>query len=387
MQEKLNALLERDLRNGQYIGANAAVYKNGICLYSGSVGYADREKAQPMTEDSIFRIYSMTKPVTSAAAMQLMEAGKLHPDDPVSYYFPGFAHAKIFAEDGSVQPAPRDITVRDLLNMTSGLPYANITNPTQRAVDLLYKEMEARRDTDDAVDLEEYCERMAQIPLEFAPGSHWDYGTSADILGGVIQKASGTEYRQYLMDHILGPLGMTDTDFYVAKSKQSRFAAAYCFSEAGLVRDDGCYLGLNDFHSLPAFISGGAGLCSTITDYAKFACTLAQGGISPEGVRILSPAAVQYLRTPQVYGEGFRKDQQWESLQGYAYGNLVRILMDPAQAGTLATPGEFGWDGWTGTYFCADPAEQLVILFWIQVACSGTSRTAKCMRNIVYANL
>lgn len=387
MQKKLDSLLEHDLKKGQYIGANAAVYKDGNCLYSRSVGFADRENNQLMTENSIFRIYSMTKPVTAVAALQLMERGMLHPDDPVSYFFPGFAHARIFTDDGKIQPASRDITVRDLLNMTSGLPYANISNPTQRAVDTLYKQMEVLRGTEAAWDLEEYCERMAEIPLEFTPGSRWDYGTSADILGGVIQKASNMEFRQYLQKHIFSPLGMTDTDFYVPEDKQERFAASYCFSETGLVRDDGCYLGLNDFRSLPDFISGGAGLSSTITDYARFACTLAEGGTSPDGVRLLSPAAMAYLRTPQVFGEKFQKDQQWESLQGYGYGNLVRILMDPAKAGTFANRGEFGWDGWTGTYFCVDPAEKLAILFWIQVACAGTSRTAKCMRNIVYANL
>ena len=387
MKQLLDSMIEQTLANGQFVGANAAVYRDGECLYLHSAGMADKERGRAMTPDTIFRIYSLTKPVTAVAVMQLVEQGRLHPDFPVSWYLPEFRDPKVYEADGSVRPAAREILVQDLLNMTSGLPYPNCLNRTQQDVASFYGDMAEVRDTPQAIDTMEYCRRMAAIPLEFDPGTHWDYGTSADILGGVVQAVSGTEYREYLRQNIFLPLGMEDTDFYVPKEKQARFAQAYMQSEDGLVPDTDCHLGLNNYLTLPAFISGGAGLCSTITDYARFANTLANGGTSKEGVRILGRQALDYIRTPQVMGEGFRQDQQWDSLRGYDYGSLVRVLTNKARAGTIASLGEYGWDGWTGTYFCVDPAEKLSILFWIQVANAGTSPAAKLMRNIVYGAL
>ncbi len=388
MKQKIDQLIERDLQNGVFVGANAAVYKSGKCLYSGSFGLADRENALEMRSDTIFRIYSMTKPVTAAAAMQLVEKGILHPDMPVSYFLPEFKESLVYDENGETFVSPEPLRIQHLLNMTSGLAYPNCCSQTQKDTASLFGEMEARRDGSNPVDTMEFCRRMAKIPLAFVPGTHWEYGTSADILGGVIQAASGMDYREYLQKHIFAPLGMEDTDFYVPKEKLPRFAASYCWGDSReLLRDDGCYLGLNDRKSLPAFISGGAGLCSTIPDYARFAEALACGGATKDGVRILSRQSVDYIRTPQVGGAQFLQDQQWDSLRGYEYGSLVRVLTDRAHAGTIANTGEFGWDGWTGTYFCVDPKEELSIFFWIQVACAGTTDTAKLMRNIVYGAL
>ncbi len=388
MKQAIDALIERDLNNGAYVGANAAVYRDGECLYSGSFGMSDREAQRPMEFDHIFRIYSMTKPVTAAAVMQLTEKGKLHPDMPISYFLPEFSNVQVYAADGSVRPAVRPLLIQDLLNMTSGLCYPNCISQSQKDVASFYGEMEQRRDGSNPVDTMEYCRRMAEIPLAFDPGTHWEYGTSADILGGVIQAASGMEFRSYLSENIFQPLGMSDTDFYVPEEKLHRFAASYTRDEHGILqRDEGCYLGLNNCRTLPAFISGGAGLCSTISDYSRFAEALANGGSTKDGVRILSRQSVDYIRTPQVGGAQFLADQQWDSLHGYEYGSLVRVLTNRAKAGTIANLGEFGWDGWTGTYFCVDPEEKLSIFFWIQVACAGFSDTAKLMRNIVYSTL
>ncbi len=388
MKQTIDALIQRDLENGAFVGANAAVFQSGKCLYEGAFGYADREQQRPMTKDAIFRIYSMTKPVTAAAALQLVERGVLHPDMPVSYFIPEFAGTTVYNPDGTTRPCARQVLVQDLLNMTSGLCYPNAETKSQQDTSHFFWQMEQRRDGENPVDTMEFCRTMAGIPLGFDPGTHWEYGTSADVLGGVIQAASGMDYRDYLRKNILDPLGMHDTDFFVAPGKLGRFTAAYERGEDGaLLRDEKCYLGLNDYRSKPAFISGGAGLTSTIADYARFAEALAHGGTTRDGVRILSPASVDYIRTPQVGGAQFEADQQWDSLHGYEYGSLVRVLTNRAKCGTLANPGEFGWDGWTGTYFCVDPAEELTILFWIQVACAGYTNTAKLMRNIVYANL
>ncbi len=387
MQKLLDDLFEHCLKSGDFVGANAAVYRDGECVYANSFGMADREAGRAMQPDTIFRIYSMTKPVTAVAALQLVEQGKLHPDFPVSWYLPGFAEMQVSQSDGTAHPAREMLRVQHLLNMTSGLPYAGDCTPAEQGVKALYAEMERRRETDHPMDTLAFCEQLSTLPLDFEPGTHWKYGTSADLLGGVIQAVSGMEFRDYLKQHIFAPLGMEDTDFYVPAEKQERLAAAYTYGETGLVRDDADYFGLNDYRSKPVFISGGAGLTSTIGDYARFANALANGGTTKDGIRILGRQAFDYLRTPQVSGAEFRHDQNWDSLRGYDYGCLVRVLTDKHGAGTLASLGEFGWDGWTGTYFCVDPAEKLTILFMIQTACAGTSCAAKLMRNIVYGNL
>ena len=383
MKQRIDALIEKDLNCGVFVGANAAVYRGGECLYSNSFGMADRENGIPMQEDSIFRIYSMTKPVTAAAVIQLVERGILEPQMPVSRFIPEFAAPEVYEPDGTVRPAKSEITIQHLLNMQSGLTYGDRWSLTQKDTAKLFGEMDARRDGEEPMDTAEFCRRIADIPLQFDPGTNWDYGVSADILGGVVQAATGMDYRDYLRENIFLPLGMNDTDFYVPEEKQHRFTAAYAFGEDGLEHDGGCHLGLNDYRTKPVFISGGAGLCSTITDYAKFACALANGGTSADGVRILSPKSVEYIRTPQV-PNSMLLPKGWDSLKGYDYGSLVRVLTSKKDFGTLANLGEFGWDGWTGTYFTVDPTENLVILFWIQVACAGTSETAKLMRNAVY---
>lgn len=386
MKEKIDALIQKDLKAGAFVGANAAVFQDGKCLYEGCFGYADREKGTKMAPDSIFRIYSMTKPVTAVAVMQLMEEGRIHPEFPLHWYFPSFRNPMVCDENDGLRPASRDITIRDLLNMTSGLPYPNCFNRSQREVQSFFDEMSGRMAQGNPVDTMTFCSRMGEMPLEFDPGTHWGYGTSADILGGVVQKETGMDYRDYLRERIFEPLGMTDTDFYVPEEKQNRFTAAYEFMDNGLVRDEKKHLGLNGYLTKPAFISGGAGLCSTVRDYAKFANALANGGTTKDGVRILGEKALRYMSAPQIHRD-LLDESDWDSMRGYDYGSLVRVLTDRHAGGTLANEGEFGWDGWTGTYFCVDPKEKLSIFFWIQVACAGTSNTAKLMRNIVYGCL
>ncbi|MBE6876845.1 MAG: beta-lactamase family protein, partial [Ruminococcus sp.] len=222
MKKLLDSMIAQALHNGDFVGANASVYQNYECIYENSFGMANQEAQKPMQKDSIFRIYSMTKPVTAVAVMQLVEQGKLHPDFPVSWYLPEFTDMKVYdAESGKVRPAKSEMRIQHLLNMTSGMPYANCMNQTQKDVSAFYYEMEQRRESENPVNLEEYCRRLAEIPLEFDPGTHWDYGTSADILGGIVQKVSGMDYREYLFKNIFNPLCMTDTDFYVPEEKQN----------------------------------------------------------------------------------------------------------------------------------------------------------------------
>ncbi len=384
LKQRLDEMILRDLNRGAFIGANAAVFRDGDCLYRGSFGMADREVGITMRPESIFRIYSMTKPVTAVAVMQLVERGILDTQTPVSAFIPEFAGTRVYEADGSTRPSAREITIQDLLTMRSGLTYPNHGTFTQKDTASLFGEMAIRRDGDNPMDTMEFCRRIARIPLGFDPGTDWDYGVSADVLGGVVQAATGLNYRDYLKKYIFVPLGMHNTDFYVPEEHLDQFTASYTFDSNGrLQRDDACYLGLNNYHTIPAFVSGGAGLCSTIPDYERFAQALVNGGTTRDGVRILSRKSVSYISTPQV-SRDVLAPKNWESLRGYAYGSLVRVLEDRTAFGTIATPGEFGWDGWTGTYFCVDPAERLTIFFWIQLANAGTCETARKMRNIVY---
>ena len=340
-----------------------------------------------MAPDTIFRIYSLTKPVTAVAVMQLVEQGLIHPEMTVSRFMPEFRDFQVYISEDATHLARNELKIRHLLNMQSGMPYPGDRTPAECAAATFFAQMEEARADGEEYTTREFCCGIAGLPLAFDPGEHWMYGTSADILGGLIEVVTGQSFREYLYNHIFLPLEMYDTDFYVPPEKQPRFAANYQQVEGQLIRDDSCCLGLNDFRTLPKFLSGGAGLTSTITDYAKFAQALACDGVGINGRRILSRASVDYIRTPQVSGERFTKDQEWESLRGYAYGSLVRVLTDKTAFGTLANPVEFGWDGWTGTYFCSDPSERLSILFFIQRNYAGTSDPAKLMRNIVYANL
>jgi len=386
MKARIDALITKDLNAGAFAGASAAVYRDGECLYSGTFGMADRENGIPMADDSIFRIYSMTKPVTAAAVMQLAERGIIDLQHPVSRYIPEFSAPRVYNPNGSTRPAKREMTIQDLLNMQSGLTYADAGSYTGHDTAQVFGAMEKAAASGKPMDTMEFCRRIAAVPLKFDPGTEWEYGVSADILGGVVEVAAGMDYRSYLFENIFQPLGMSDTDFYVPKEKQHRFTAAYALEENALVRDEGCYFGLNDYRTCPAFHSGGAGLCSTVADYAKFANSLANNGTSPDGVRILSPRSVAYIRTPQVPNAKLLW-KGWDSIKGYDYGALVRVLTSQKDFGTIAPLGEFGWDGWTGTYFTIEPTEKLVILFWIQVSRAGTCDTARRMRNAVYGQI
>ncbi len=386
MKEYLNTMIENEYRKGCFVGANARVYQHGECLYQASIGYADREKETPMQADSIFRIYSLTKPVTAVAIAQLVERGLLHTDTPLHWYIPEFQNASVITEDGGTRTAKCEILIRDLLNMTSGLPYANCCNASQKRVAEIFGQMESDRLSGKGWTALRFAKKMGEVPLMFDPGTKWEYGISADILGAVIESITGKSLREYFCENIFDPLGMVDTDFYVPESKHARFTAAYQWVDNALQPDNGLYFGLNGYLDNPTFYSGGAGLVSTIDDYAKFMQMLANGGVTHEGNRILSSRSIRDISTPQIHAE-LLDPANWDSLRGYDYGSLVRVLRDPIQAGTLANIGEFGWDGWTGAYACTDPSEGLSILFWIQIACAGTSHTAKLMRNIVYANL
>lgn len=388
MSADFERVIESGIKCSKFVGACLGVYIEGKPVYESAMGMSDREKNIPMTKDTLFRMFSMTKPVTSLAAMQLWERGVIDLTHPLQWYFPEFKNSKAL-ENGKLVSADRDILIKDLLNMTSGIPYPDIWNESQKQASVVYDEINRRLSTDSPMSTAEFCRKMGSVPLMFQPGAEWAYGASADILGGVIERASDMPLDEYYRKYIFEPLNMSDTDFWVSPEKRDRFAQLYTWDgENGCLKTEpDPHLGMNDYLTKPAFISGGAGLISTLSDYAAFANTLANGGENPElGVRLIGKNTWKYMRTPQLNASQ-QKTVLWDSLVGHSYGNLLRVLVNPNDYTTNAPVGEFGWDGWTGTYMTICPEEKLSMVYLIQNCGAGVNDVVRSLRNIVYGVL
>ncbi len=381
MREQIDSIC-RDFAENGAAGAACLVYRDGSELYSGCFGFADRETRTPMRRDSIVRLFSLTKPVTAAAAMILMERGLLSPDDPVSRFFPEYE--KLTRLDGDrLVPCRNELKIAHLLTMTSGLPYPNVYDLSVRKAEELFNRVSAGYSGGAPVTTQDLARAAAEIPLTFEPGTRWDYGISADVLGAVIEKAADMQYSEFLRKNLFEPLGMNDTGFYVPAEKLSRFSALYKWSGGTIVRDGENYLALNDFRSPPSFESGGAGLCSTIDDYARFVNMLCSRG-EYGGVRIFGSDTFEYMTSPKLSPE---QNTMWDRLRGYNYGCMMRIMTAPGIAEVKTGAGEFGWDGWTGTYFNANAGNGVAVLFFTQLSGAGTSWQATEISRIVYDEL
>ncbi len=382
----LKPVIQKELEAGAIVGAAIRVIHENETVYEERLGYADREKGLPMAEDTIYRLFSMTKPVTAAAVMILFERGLLQLLAPVSDYLEGFRNQKVWTEQGLVDTV-RDVTIQDLLNMTSGVAYPDDTFESGRLMGKLYDEMDQEAKNGKPVSTIEFCNRVGKVPLEFQPGERWRYGASADILGAVIEVVSGKKLGEFLREEIFEPLGMKDTAFYVPEEKLNRFAANYQYNNASgmleVFKDS--FLCIEDRTVSPAFESGGAGLFSTVEDYSRFALMLANGG-TYRGTRILGAKTVEYMSTPQLTKEQ-AVTYNWDTQYGYSYGNLMRSLIDPIKGVTNGTVGEYGWDGWTGNYFFIDPKEKLVVLYMIQKCAGGNPVLIRKLRQIIYSSL
>lgn len=384
MKNVIDEILNSSIRDGEAIGSSCRIFRDGHLIYSGYAGFADKENNIPISDNTIYRLFSLSKPVTAAAAMILIDKGILSPDDPVSKFFPEYADISYVDDNNEILPCDVELKVSHLLNMTSGIPYANNWGISVCAAAKLFDAIIEGQDSHNDLSTNEICRRAAQIPLMFKPGDKWDYGISADIMGGIIEVVSGMKYSEFLRKNIFQPLGMNDTGFYVPTEKLDRFSALYSWQENGLSRNYDRHLGLTDYKNPPAFESGGAGLVSTIEDYSKFARLLANKG-ELNGIRLFSKNTFEYMTTPQL-----TKQQQlglWDRLDGYNYGNFMRILEDPKICQNKTVKGEFGWDGWTGTFFAADPSNNIAILYFTQICGAGTTRQAQLICEEVYKNI
>ncbi len=382
---RINQVIQEEIDKGYIAGAVFRLLHHNELCFDQIYGKRDLEAGSAMTKDTIFRMHSMTKPITAVAALMLYERGELNLFSPVSDYLPGFQNQKVYTDSG-LKDVKRPVLIKDLLNMTSGILYPDATEAGQ-LMGALYDKVGAAHHGGHPIGTLDFCNRMGEMPLAYQPGESWGYGASADVLGAVIEAITGKKYGSFLREELFVPLEMKDTAFYVPEEKRNRFAKIYDYKADAkrleLFTDD--FLALFDYMEAPAFESGGAGLVSTIEDYTHFTQMLAGGG-SYKDSRLLGRKTIAYLATPQLTGEQL-KAYNWDSQIGYHYGNLCRILVDPAQAATNGTAGEFGWDGWCGNYFFVDPRENLVMIYMVQ-RCGGSGPDyIRKLRNIVYGAL
>ncbi len=379
----IQEVLQRAVEEQEIAGANALVLHHGKEVTYVQAGFADIAEKKAIQRDTIFRIFSMTKPVTGAAAMILMEQGKLDLAEPVSKFLPGF-RMQMVQEGDKLVPANRDVTVHDLLSMTSGIAYpGDLSCEPMRGTFEVYQNVERNRASDKPWDTQKVANELGRCPLKFQPGTMWDYGASADVMGAVIEAVSGKRFSVFLQENLFEPLEMKDTGFYVPSEKQERLAKVYQRQEEMLTEYSKNHLGVSIAMSQPPqFETGGAGLVSTIDDYAKFAQMLLHGG-KAHGRRILHPETIRYFTGGRLNAEQ-QMGMGWVHIAGYSYGNFMRVMREPGRAAILTSKGEYGWDGWLGTYFANHPKLDLTFIMMTQRTEGGTLSVTRKLCNTVF---
>ncbi len=381
--KRLGEVLEESVAKGEIAGGNLCVMYQGKEVYYAQAGYADIETKKKIERDSLFRLYSMTKPVTSVAVMKLVEKGVIDLLDPVYKYIPGFEKMTVSSEKGDVE-AVRPLTVTDCLSMTTGLTYEGEANGAQQDITALYEEVGKRLYTQNPMTTMEFAKGLSCCRLACQPGESFMYGTSADLLGAIVEVASGMRFGTFLQKEIFEPLGMKDTAFYVPEEKRDRLTTVYTETEKGLQAFAENHLGICNHMDAAeiAFESGGAGLVSTIEDYKKFTQMLMQKG-SYEGKEILSPRTVEFMTTGRLLPHQENGMAGWDNLKGYSYHYLMRVLQDSSLAVFNASNGEYGWDGWLGPYFANMPKEDVTFLMMVQKTDAGTFTLTRKLRNVL----
>ena len=383
LTRKLTECLERAVANYEAAGITLLVIRKGQELCYAQAGLADRESGKPVSRDSIFRLYSQSKPITAAAVMILADRGEIDLMAGVDQYLPGFRNAKVVQADGTVRPALRAPWILELMTMTAGLCYPDADAAGQYAARVFEADQELILQGG-GMGTVEFCNRLGEQPLAFDPGTGWRYSTCADVLGAVIEAATGRRFGAFLREELFEPLGMKDTGFHVPEEKRDRLVTCYRRVPGGLEEFRSLHLAVGRYDREPAFESGGAGLVSTLDDYAAFGTMLMQQG-EYRGRRILSPAAVRFMTAPRL-GPDVRKDL-WDSLCGYNYGCLMRVCDRPESCSIFTGQGEYGWDGWLGTYFANLPQEEITFLLCQNAPDTGTAAVSRKCRNILASEL
>ena len=376
--ERLGAVLRADIDQGKIPGAVVLVARRGKVAYFESFGMRDKEAKATMRTDAIFRLYSMTKPIVSVGVMLLNQEGKVFLADPVSKYIPELGKLKVCTEATNAQtgettcpetPSPRDMTIQDLLRHTSGLTYGFFG---KSAVKGMYTKtgVESQDQT-----LAEMIAKLGKLPLAYPPGTTWDYSRSTDVLGRVIEVASGMPLDRFIEERIARPLKMEDTGFYVKSEKHGRIAEAQKDPKTGKA------FPLNDVTKPPKLLSGGGGLVATTMDYARFLQMLLDGG-RLEGTQLLNRKIIEYM-TADHMGSVVKPGPIYLPGTGYGFGLGFAVRLQNGVSAWPGTAGDYYWDGVAGTTFWVDPKEELFAIFMIQEPAQRLNYRY-LMRSIVY---
>ena len=395
---KLDQVMKaRYVDGGDLPGLLTQVYRKGELVHTGLCGHMDLERGKAMREDAIFRIYSMTKPITSVALMMLVEEGLLGLDDDVHTHIPAWKNLGVYASGvptllASAPPSflttrpERRMKVVDLVTHTSGLTYGFMM---RTSVDAAYRKVKIN-DFQTPGGLETFVEQLAELPLEFSPGTAWNYSVSIDVMGYLVQKLSGMSFGEFLRTRLFEPLGMTDTAFYCPPEKLDRFTSCYQPAQGGglKLQDDGQK---STYAAPPSLESGGGGLVSTARDYMRFCRMMLHGG-ALDGVRILSPKTVALFSLNHLPdgGElaamappGAFSESGYSGI-GFSIGCGVNV--DVAKTRLPGTPGEYFWGGAASTAFWIDPKEELTVVFMTQVIGTDARLTLRRdLRTLVYS--
>jgi CubicO group peptidase (beta-lactamase class C family) len=392
--DRIGKSFARYVDTGRLPGWLITVSRDGKLAYVATYGQRDMEAGLPVEPDTLWRIYSMTKPITSVAAMMLYEEGGFQLTDPVSRYIPSFGGTRVFTGGSDLgfttEPVTEPMRIWHLLTHTSGLTYGfHRSHP----VDAIYRargfEWGSPRDTD----LAGICDLFADMPLVFQPGSEWNYSVSTDVLGRVVEVVSGQSLDEFFAERIFRPLGMTETAFWAGPEEAGRLGALYNRVDGKLGRIDA--MGKAALRK-PVYLSGGGGLVSSAADYHRFTEMLLHRPDSPagelDGARLLSPRTVAYMTMNHLPGnsdlESFGRPLFAESVfQGVGFGLGFAVQLDPAASKTLCSAGEFNWGGAASTAFWVDPAEQLTVSFFTQFMPSSAYPIRPQLRQLVYQAL
>ena len=393
--ERITRWVEDDyVGPGKIAGCQVLVARSGETVYQRTFGFMDRERARPWTQDTLVRIYSMTKPIVSVALMMLWERGLFELDEPVMRILPEWADQRVWVSgegDAMVTKAPASpVTFRQILSHTAGLTYGTLletvgVSAARHPVDEAYAQLKVRRDP--AEDLDAFVAKLGRAPLRYDPGSRWMYSLATDVAGALIERLSGQSLDKFLRQEIFEPLGMGDTAFHVDSSKADRFAACYA-------RRSDTVLALQDdpltspFLPAPTFLSGGGGLVSTMSDYHRF-CEMLRGGGRLDRARVGGPRTIAMMARNHLPGAAFLANIALDGFSettpdGVGFGLGFAVTVDGLAAGS-PSEGDYSWGGAASTFFWVDPQENLICILLAQLLPSSSHNMRGQLKKLVYA--
>jgi CubicO group peptidase (beta-lactamase class C family) len=389
---KIPTFFQSYVDSGRLSGVGVVVARQGKIAHSSFIGASAMDGGFKLDFDSIFRIYSMTKPITSMALMMLYERGLCQLYDPVSKFIPSFKDLTVFdtgtSRDFTTRETDREMTIHDLLTHQSGLTYDfMLASP----VDAIYRNQRVNGARSESLNLEELCDKLSEIPLVFSPGERWNYSVSTDVVGRIIEVISGKSLDEFMQEEIFAPLKMIDTSFTIADEKRARLTHNY--AKDPLSGETKLVDGPDKTIYSPGrkFLSGGGGLLSTINDYMRFTQLLHCGG-SLDGVRLLSPHTLKMMRMNHLPNNETLMDRASGSFSEVSYGGTgfglgFSVVTDPSQTATVSFAGNYSWGGMASTFFWNDPVNEITTIFMTQLMPSGTYPVRPQLSQLVYASL